>query len=392
MNNFGSAEPRPEKKLPFNNNRIAFKLLSRDCTDTELSGDESIKVAVFLPNWIGDVAMSTPTLRALREHYGSSVTITGIHRPYVSEVLSGTDWLTDCIEFNPKSKDRSARRGTVQLVFELRKRRFDTAIILPNSPRPAFAAWLAGIPQRVGYDRYCRSPLLTERLQPPREGRRLIPVSALDYYLSLAEAVGANPSNRFIELRTTSDLDAHSAKIWNQYGLNGRRVVTLNTGGAYGAAKSWPAEHFAGLANRLTREPDTSVVIVCGPAERETADRIQRMAGSDHVHSLSNQKSSIGLTKAVVKSSDLLVTTDSGPRFFGTAFGVPTITLFGPTDPQWSRTWHPLEFNLNIDVNCGPCAQRVCPLQHHRCMTDLSVDHVFETARHVLNQPLPKVA
>ena len=118
----------------------------------------------------------------------------------------------------------------------------------------------------------------------------------------------------------------------------------------------------------------------------------QQLSGSDHVHSLSNQIPSIGLTKAVIKRCDLMITTDSGPRFFGTAFGVPTITLFGPTDPRWSRTWHPLEFNLNIDVDCGPCAQRVCPLQHHRCMTDLSVDRVFETARNVLDRPQPNVA
>lgn len=328
--------------------------------------------------------MATPTLRALRQHFGSSAIITGIHRPYVSEVLSGTDWLSNCIEFNPKPKDRSSRRGTLRLAAELRAHHFDTAIILPNSPRPAIAAWLAGIPQRVGYVRYCRGPLLTERLQPPREGRRLVPVSALDYYLNVAQAVGANVANRTIELRSTPAVDAEASNIWNHYSLHGRRVVAFNTGGAYGAAKSWPTEHFAGLANRIACEEGTSIVIVCGPAEQEAADRIQQLSGSKHVHSLSNHKSSIGLTKAVVKRSDLLVTTDSGPRFFGTAFGVPTITLFGSTDPRWSQTFHPLEINLRIDVDCGPCAQRVCPLQHHRCMTDLSVDRVFNAVDQVL--------
>lgn len=328
--------------------------------------------------------MATPTLRALRQHYGPSATITGIQRPYVAEVLAGTNWLSNSIEFNPKAKSMSDRKGTLSLVRELRRRQFETAIILPNSPRPALAAWLAQIPQRIGYSRYFRGPLLTEKLQPPRDGTKLKPVSALDYYLELADAIGADTSNRHIELRSTAERDSDAIGIWKQLAIRDRRVVAFNTGGAYGAAKSWPAEHFADLAKRLVAQGDTSVVIVCGPAERESADHIQKLSESPHVHSLSSWPSSIGLTKAIIKQSNLLITTDSGPRFFGTAFSVPTISVFGSTDPRWSQTGHPLELNLNIEVDCGPCAKRVCPLQHHRCMRDLTPEYVFTQAQHVL--------
>ncbi|MFC1758816.1 lipopolysaccharide heptosyltransferase II [Planctomycetota bacterium] len=347
---------------------------------------------MFLPNWIGDVAMATPTLRAIRQHYGPAARITGIQRPYVAEVLAGTNWLSDRIEFNPKAKSSSERRGTWNLVRELRRREFDTAIILPNSPRPALAAWLAQIPQRIGYSRYCRGPLLTEKLRPPRNGSQLLPVSALDYYLSIAAAIGANTSNGNIELRSTQESDSEVRGIWNTLDLSGRRVIAFNTGGAYGAAKSWPAEHFSDLAKRFVAEGNTSVIIACGPAERESADLIQKLSGTRHIHSLSRWPSSIGLTKAVIKHSDMLVTTDSGPRFFGTAFSVPTITLFGSTDPQWSQTGHPLEVNMNIDVDCGPCSKRVCPLKHHRCMQDLTPEHVFARAQRILSLPRPDAA
>jgi heptosyltransferase-2 len=83
-----------------------------------------------------------------------------------------------------------------------------------------------------------------------------------------------------------------------------------------------------------------------------------------------------------------MVTTDSGPRHFAAAFKVPAVTLFGPTDPRWSDNYHPDAINLQLDVDCGPCAKRVCPLKHHRCMRELSVNHVFVAAQSLLQRQL----
>jgi heptosyltransferase-2 len=81
----------------------------------------------------------------------------------------------------------------------------------------------------------------------------------------------------------------------------------------------------------------------------------------------------------------MLVTTDSGPRFFGVAFGVPTVTLFGPTHIAWSRTHAEHETCLAVPVDCGPCMKRICPLGHHRCMTELTVETVMATVDRQLN-------
>ena len=101
------------------------------------------------------------------------------------------------------------------------------------------------------------------------------------------------------------------------------------------------------------------------------------MAGNPKVFSLAEQKLSLGLSKALVRRSRLLVTTDSGPRHFAAAFEIPLITLFGPTHMAWGDIRYDKELCLQIPVDCGPCQQRVCPFQHHRCMIDLSVDEVY---------------
>ena len=102
------------------------------------------------------------------------------------------------------------------------------------------------------------------------------------------------------------------------------------------------------------------------------------------VVSLADAKLSIVLTKAAIRQSELLVTTDSGPRHFAAPFGRPVITLFGPTHIAWSETYFGRGEHLQLKLDCGPCQQRECPQKHHRCMRDLSVDTVFEAVeRHV---------
>jgi heptosyltransferase-2 len=169
-------------------------------------------------------------------------------------------------------------------------------------------------------------------------------------------------------------------------------MVALNPGGAFGAAKHWPAAHFGALAKRLTTELGRSVLVLCGPAERDEAREIVRLAGHPLVAGLADEPSSIGLTKAAVRRSELLVTTDSGPRHFAAPFGVPAVTLFGPTHIAWSETYSADAVHLQIPVDCGPCQQRACPLGHHRCMTELTPDRVFEAVGDALRRKAPLAA
>jgi heptosyltransferase-2 len=154
-------------------------------------------------------------------------------------------------------------------------------------------------------------------------------------------------------------------------------VVVLNSSGAYGAAKHWPSEYFGRLANKIATKQGLAVLALCGPGEQDRAREIVRVADHPRVVSLADEAISIGLTKACVRRSRLMVTTDSGPRFFAVAFDVPVITLFGPTDPAWTRTHYEREICLQHAVPCGPCARRNCPVKHHDCMRLLTVERVY---------------
>ena len=93
-----------------------------------------------------------------------------------------------------------------------------------------------------------------------------------------------------------------------------------------------------------------------------------------------------------MKHSELLVTTDSGPRHFAQPFDVPVITIFGPTHIGYSETYYEKGTHIQLPVDCGPCQQRTCPLVHHKCMQDLTVERVFQAVRDNLDRYRRQVA
>lgn len=344
-----------------------------------------MRLGIFLPNWVGDVVMATPTLRALRNHFGPKAHLVGIMRPYVVDVLAGTTWLDGTVLYDPRSSD-PARRG-LAVVRALRRERLDKVLVLPNSLRTGLLAWASGARERVGYVRNLRGALLTRKLYPARFEGCYVPVSALDYFLELAYAVGCPVESPRMELATTREDELRADQAWKRLRLPpAPETIVLNSGGAFGAAKLWPTGYFAVLARRIATELERSVVVVCGPKERELANEIVVGAAHPKVVSLADETLSIGLTKAAIRRSRLLVTTDSGPRHFAAALGVPVITLFGPTHVGWSENHFAQAVHLQLELDCVPCQERTCPLKHHRCMRDLSVDRVFAAVAEQLAQ------
>jgi len=343
------------------------------------------RIVVFVPNWVGDVVMATPTLRTLREHFGPEAEMIGIMRPHIEDVLRGTPWLDAVWHYDPRSKDRNLRAPA--LVRRLLRHRADLSIHLTNDLRSALAARLGMVRKRVGYERNGRGWLLTKRLQPLKNGPVFVPTPALDYYLDLARAVGCEDLSPRQELATTAADEAGADRAWEALGLQpDEPVVTFNNSGAFGGAKLWPEEYCAELVRRIATELDHTVLLLCGPSEEDRTRQIADRAAHPRVVSLAGQPLSIGLSKACVRRSRALVSTDSGPRHFGAAFGIPVVALFGPTHIEWSDTHYEREQLLQIKLDCGPCQQRECPEGHHKCMQDLTVEIVFAAVRRALTE------
>ena len=342
-------------------------------------------IAVILPRWVGDTIMATPVLRALRAHYGSTARITGVMRPLFRDLLAGTDWLDGMIPYDRHKRDPAV--GFRAAARALAADRPDVALVLPGSLSSAALAFAGRARRRVGHAGNLRRLLLTDPLPlPVRDGRvEVLPPPVA--YMEVAAAIGVAGRSLRVSLATTPADEALAESVLAEL-FPGRPgpLVVLNDGGAFGGSKSWGVAKHAALARWLVaRLPDCRVLVHCGPGDREPARAIVAEAGLPVVRGLGDLPDlPLGLSKAIYRRAALSITSCSGPRHIGAAFGVPTVAILGPVDPRLGRSDPAGCVEVRLDLVCSPCGQPACPLGHHDCMRLVGVEQVGRAALDLL--------
>ncbi len=343
--------------------------------------DEAQRIVVFLPNWVGDAVMFTPALRAIRERFADAH-LAILARPAPAAVLTPNPWTDEIIVAD----------GIAGEFRALRRKRFDLAVLGTNSFRSALIARLGGVSRRIGYNRDSRGWLLTDKIPPLRDtDGKFTVVPALDYYLKLAQYLGCDTGDKRMEL-TVADADAGKAEtLLNEADANQEKpIVLLNPGASYGPAKMYPLDRFADVADGLIESSEAQIIINAGPAEKTIAEAVEDAMKHPPMLNLARVENSLGLLKAMVRISDLMITNDTGPRHFAAAFGVPVVTVFGPTDPDWAKIYYDNERIVRMDIPCGPCQKKACPLptgpEQHQCMLKITPEMVLCAAEELLRE------
>jgi heptosyltransferase-2 len=206
----------------------------------------------------------------------------------------------------------------------------------------------------------------------------------LPYYIRIAEQVGCEVADRTLRLGITPEQEQAGAKLAQHYGLDdGRPYAVINPGAAFGAAKCWLPERFAEVCDRLRAELALWAVIVGAPAEVPLMREIARQVKHE-VTCCDEPGTTLGTLKVIMRDAALLVCNDTGPRHYGAAFDVPTVTIFGPTHQEWTDTDYAGEVKIQVPVDCGPCQLPECPLDL-RCMTGVTVEMVMGTIHELLS-------
>jgi len=327
-------------------------------------------IVVRTPNWVGDAVMSSPALRALRRLYPDA-TITLLARTYVASVYDGAPWYDEMIRCEPRGAHKGMT-GLFKAAAELRRHRFDLAVVLPNSFSSALMVWLAGIPRRLGYRRDGRGPLLSDTLEPIRSRGRIIPRNMVDYYLELCHYLGARDYDRHVELFVTESGEHAAERVLADVDPS-RPLVGLNPGGAFGSSKCWMPDRFAQVADRLVERYQAQPVLFCAPGESAIAEQV--IAAAQHPI-LWSQGNDLNTLKSLMRRCTLLVTNDTGARHVAVAFGKPVVVIMGSTSSLYTDANLDKTIIVRKRVDCGPCQRKRCPLDH-RCMTAITADDVM---------------
>jgi len=346
---------------------------------TELKAENLKRVVVRGTNWVGDAVMTVPALRALRRLLPEAH-ITLATRSLAKDIFTGADFIDDLLVYDHGS---SLFGRVLTQAREWRSRRFDLAILFPNSFAAAVIALLGRARLRIGYATEGRGFLLSQALDLPawRESRH-----ESFYYLNIiaqlermlhgqSKILEQEPA---VDLSVSHDRRAGAIAFLREQGIReGRPLIALCPGSINSRAKRWPAERYASLADRLMEELGAHVVLIGSADELAVSlDVSQRMRRQPIVLT---GKTDLARAVAVLSEVDLLVTNDTGPAHIAAALGRPTLVIFGPTNPLTTRPLSSVAEIVRYPPDCAPCMLRDCPIDH-RCLTAITPDDIFERA------------
>jgi len=316
------------------------------------------------PNWLGDTVMALPALRALRRA-----------RPQARIILAGR-WapllagqgVADALLPYPAEHRRRFNRA-------LGAEGGDLAVVLPNSLESALAARRWRTRRRVGFDTDARRPLLTDPVPLPEPRKHQI-----DEYALLVESLGATVDDPAPAWRLAADPVAETEvdALLTAAGLEaGARPVGLHLGTAFGPSKLWPPESFGRLADRLAGARLGPVLL---GAESDGAIAARVIAAARRAPASLVGRDRIALLPRLLARLTCLVSADTGVAHLAAALGVPTVTLFGPTDPRLSAPRGRRAQVVHHRVPCSPCFLASCPIEH-ACLDSVEAAEVEREVR-----------
>ncbi len=327
------------------------------------------RILIRATNWVGDAILSLPAVEAVRARFPRAH-IAVLARPWVADIYSFGDFADEILLYE-KGQGMDALGERLRVAGELRKRRFDCALLLQNAFDAALLAVLARIPERIGYARDGRGWLLTRSIRLPRAGE--IPEHESYYYLELLRRAG------WLE-QLPEEPVARLGGIRHEP----QPVIGVSPGAAHGTAKRWLPERFAAAAAALARGKHASVSVFGSAGESALCERVAEEIRSCGVEAQSLAgRTSLAEFIRLAAQCMLFLTNDSGAMHVAAALGVPTVAVFGPTNAQATA---PLGTRVRLvrePVECSPCLLRECPIDH-RCMTRVSADRVVAAALELL--------
>jgi len=348
--------PRPWFLLPRYRRGIAFP------ADYDHAKLKPFELLVRSPNWLGDACMAFPAVRALKAG-----------RPDLRLTVLGPEKLRELWESQPEVDRYIGKEGKEGLFAVARSIKatgvfFDAAVLLTNSTRSTLELWLAGIPRLVGCKGSLRSWLLNQIVKEPKANGP--PLHHTLRYLHIAQSCGA-------EVKRTSTFAPERPEATTS------TRVGICAGAEYGPAKRWPLERFAEVIRQVAAEhPQIEWVFFGAPGEAAMGERLSALVGAKEGTNLEARFTNlVGKTKMSelieqLRTCRLLLTNDTGTMHLACALGLPTVSIFGSTEPVLTGPLGDQHTVIRHHVPCSPCFKRECPFGHYECLTQVTPEQV----------------
>jgi heptosyltransferase-2 len=354
-------------------------LANRPLSPGASSGDDFKRILIARTDRIGDVLLSTPVIKALRDRYPQAY-IAMMVSPYARDIVEGNPYLDKVIIYD---KDGAHKSWFNSFKFSrgLKKKKFDLALILHPANRVHLVSFLAGIPRRIGYDRKLGF-LLTDRI---KHTKQLGEKHELEYNLDLLRYLNIEPQEKNLYMPVKPESEKWVRELFKQEGIQEADKLLAIHPAASCPSKIWPAERFAQAADKLAQKYGFKILIIAGPKDLKTAEVLVKHLRSGVINLAG--KTSVSQLASFLKRCALFISNDSGPVHIASAVGTPVISIFGRNQAGLSpRRWGPVGLKdrvLHKETGCIECLAHNCQKQF-ACLKAISVEDVLAAADAIL--------
>lgn len=351
---------------------------------TPASWENAQRILCIRLDYLGDVLMSTPAIRALKQSApGRHVTLlTSGSGAAVARYLPEVD---DCIAYAApwmKSSEAHDPATDLAMVSRLAAGRYDAAVIFTvysQNPLPAaMLCTLAGIPLRLAHCRENPYRLLTHWVPEPEPREKLR--HEVRRQLDLVASIGARADNERLAFRIPDDDRTHVRGLLASLDINPTRPWIALHPGATAASRRYPPGHWGAVARQLAATTACPLVFTGSAEEAGLVNEIRH--GVPNSHSLAGRLD-LGQLGALISEAAILVSNNTGPVHLAAAVGTPVVDLYALTNPQHAP-WQVASRVLFRDVPCRYCYKSVCPQGHHACLAGVPPERVVEAAGELL--------
>lgn len=307
------------------------------------------RILIRSSNWLGDAVMSAPAVRAIKQG-----------RPDARVTILTRDKLADYWRSVPEVDEVIGvpeDAGVIKVAWRIRKR-FDVAVLFPNSARSALEVWLAGIRRRVGYLGHNREWMLNQVVTEPKKEMR--PRHHAMRYMRIATKMGA-PSIPLAFPTSPSP--------------QGPIRIGICPGAEYGGAKRWYPTRFRKMMKLVQERIDCTFVVVGVARDQPIANEV--LSGVEGKIEDLVGRTSLSQLIEELRGMHALVTNDTGTMHLAASLGTPVIAIFGSTEPALTGPLGDDHVIIRHQVECSPCYQRECPIDF-RCMDAIGAEEVAD--------------
>jgi heptosyltransferase II len=300
-------------------------------------------VLIELPTWLGDCVMATPAIEIISTYF-NNIEITIIGSLASTEVIKNHPKVINVIVLDKEYKSLLNIKNKLNV--------FDVYFSFRNSFRAKLLKILVEATNKYQFD--------NKKYQNRHQVQKYVDFVNMSLNINLP----------------AGNLEIHSNNLKNK---KTSKMLGINPGASYGSAKRWYPDQFAKIAIELSNKFD--IFIFGGPDEKIFAKEIESILVKNNISNYHNLagKTSISELISYISNLDIFITGDSGPMHIAASLKVPTISIFGPTNPDETSQWNNKNIIIKKNLGCQPCMKKSCPLKHHKCMKLIEAQDIIDS-------------